>query len=285
MHFGLAPSGMGMLGDARTLAEIAREAEEFGWDGFFLEDYVLHQTPLEGVIYDPWITLTAIAMRAERIRFGAMVTPLSRRRPWKVAREAVTLDHLSGGRLILGVGLGDENASDFADVGEVTDAKERARMLDEGIEILIGLWSGKPFSFNGEYYHIDNVTMIPPPLQTPRIPIWVGGFWPSKGPMRRAARLDGICAGKRNEDGSLDNLTVEEVRTVKKYIDERRTSTAPFDIVQGGTTPGDNPEAARNQLAPFVEAGVSWWVEFIGPENGTLDALRTRIRQGPPRLE
>ena len=283
MRYGLAPAGLGMLGDARTLAELAHEAERAGWDGFFLEDYVMHPQPLEGAIYDPWIALTAIAMRTERIRFGALVTALSRRRPWQVAREAVTLDHLSGGRLIVGVGLG-ESENDFANVGEVTDVKQRARMLDEGIEILVGFWSGKPFSYEGEYYSIDNVTMVPAPVQTPRIPIWVGGFWPSKGPMRRAARLDGICPGKRNEDGSLDMMSVEDVRAMKLYIDGYRTSSAPFDIIQGGKTPGDDPEAARSQLAPFVEVGVTWWVEFIGPENGTLDAMRIRIRQGPPRL-
>lgn len=285
MRYGLAPSMMGMSGDARTLAELASLAEQTGWDGFFLEDYVIHNNPYEAVIYDAWIALTAIAMRTERLRIGAMVTPLSRRRPWKLARETVTLDHLSNGRLIVGVGLGDLNDRGFAQVGEVTDGRQRARMLDEGLDVLVGLWSGRPFSYSGEYYQVDEITFLPPPLQSPRIPIWVGGVWPHKGPMRRAARWDGVCPYKVNEDGTFDAMTPADVRALKTFIEAHRVTPAAFDIVQGGWTPGDDLERARAMVRPFVEAGATWWVEFISPEHGDLDVMRTRIKQGPPRIE
>jgi alkanesulfonate monooxygenase SsuD/methylene tetrahydromethanopterin reductase-like flavin-dependent oxidoreductase (luciferase family) len=285
MRYGLAPNMMGMNGDARTLAELASLAEEAGWDGFFLEDYVIHNNPYEAVIYDAWIALTAIAMHTERLRIGALVTPLSRRRPWKLARETVTLDRLSNGRLIVGVGLGDLNDRGFAQVGEVMDGKQRARMLDEGLDVLVGLWSGQPFSYCGEYYQVDEITFVPQPLQSPRIPIWVGGVWPHKGPMRRAARWDGVCPYKVNEDGTFDAMTPADVRALKAFIEAHRVTPAPFDIVQGGWTPGEDLEQARAMVRPFVEAGATWWVEFISPEHGDLDVMRTRIKQGPPRIE
>ena len=137
----------------------------FDWDAISIES--------AGLMYDPWLTLTAIAMNTKRVRIGAVLTPLSRRRPWKLARETVTLDHLSNGRLILPVGLGALDDGGFTKVGEVTDRKVRSQLLDEGLEILTGLWSGEPFSFHGQRYHIEEMTFLPPALQSPRIPIWV----------------------------------------------------------------------------------------------------------------
>jgi alkanesulfonate monooxygenase SsuD/methylene tetrahydromethanopterin reductase-like flavin-dependent oxidoreductase (luciferase family) len=193
MKYGLNLPNGGACGDARTLAEFAHLAEEAGWDGVFLEDYIVWQSHQDVPTYDPWVALAAMALRTERIRLGTQVTPLPRRRPWKLARETVTLDHLSNGRLILGVGLGDPTDGNFNQFEEVTDLKARARMLDEALDVLVGLWSGEPFSYRGEYYHVDEITLLPRPVQTPRIPIWVGGGWPLKGPARRAARWDGAC--------------------------------------------------------------------------------------------
>ena len=126
-------------------------------------------------MYDPWLMLAAIALRTKHVRIGAMLTPPSRRRPWKLARETVTLDHLSNGRLILPVGLGALDDGGFTKVNEVTDRKQRAELMEESLEILTGLWSGKPFSFHGQHYNIAEVTFLPPPVQSPRIPIWVVG--------------------------------------------------------------------------------------------------------------
>ena len=170
MHFGIHLPIFGPYGDALRLADLAAEAEEAGWDGFFLWDAVANALPL----VDPWVALTAIALNTKRIRLGPLVTPLSRRRPWKVARETVSLDHLSHGRLILGAGSGGD-PEEFDDLGEARDPKIRAAMLEEGLEVLINLWSGKTFTFEGSYYHIQTAQFLPRPLQSPRIPIWVGG--------------------------------------------------------------------------------------------------------------
>src|SRR5213595_3084301 len=151
MRYGVNCSIMDELGDIRTLVELARDAEAAGWDGFFIWDTLLFARRERQPLVDPWIALTAIAMSTERVRLGTAVTPLSRRRPWKLAREAVTLDHLSGGRLTLGVGLGDLNDPGFGRVGEVTDARPRGAMLDEALDVLAGLWSGEPFSYQGRH--------------------------------------------------------------------------------------------------------------------------------------
>jgi alkanesulfonate monooxygenase SsuD/methylene tetrahydromethanopterin reductase-like flavin-dependent oxidoreductase (luciferase family) len=186
MKYGLTLANAGVGGDARTLAEFAALAEASGWDGVFLEDYIVHHSAADAPTYDPWVALAAMALRTERILIGTSVTPLSRRRPWKVARETATLDHLSNGRLILGVGVGDVGDPGFGRVGEETDTKRHASMLDEALDVLVGLWSGQPFQYHGEHYHVEDVTFLPRPLQEPRIPIWVGGGYPLLGPMRRA---------------------------------------------------------------------------------------------------
>ncbi len=284
MHYGLTVPNVGMFGDARMLADLAQEAEEAGWDGFFLWDTIHYLADNSEGVCDPWIALAAIAMRTERVRIGPMVTPLARRRPWKLARETVSLDRLSNGRLILGVGLGDTADRGITHVGEATDAKERATLLDEGLEVLTGLWSGQPFSYHGEHYRVSEITFLPPPVQSPRIPIWVGGYWPRKGPLQRAMHWDGACFGKANEDGSLGDMEAEDVQALKTYVDAHRSATTSFDIVRGGETSGDDVEQARAMLKPLAEAGVTWWLESIGPWRGSLDDVHKRIQQGPTRI-
>ncbi len=276
MQYGLTlPTSL----DARTLAELAHEAEEIGWDGIFYWDVIFGN--------DPWVALAAVAMRTERIRMGTMLTPLSRRRPWKLACETVTLDHLSNGRLILPVGLGAPDTG-FDKVGEETDRKTRAKMLDEGLDVLTGLWSGQPFSYSGEHYHVQDVTFSPTPLQSPRIPIWVVGAWPRMKSMRRVLRYDGVLPMKMNDDGSFAQMTPADIQTMKTFIDERRSQTTPFDIVMEGETPGDDREKAAAIVRPLAEAGVTWWLEAVwaSPESqGGLEGMRTRIKQGPPRVD
>src|SRR5262245_52646475 len=186
MRYGFILSG----GDVATLVELAVEAEAAGWDGVFYWDGI-YIASME-LMYDPWVVLAAIALRTEHVRMGAILTPLSRRRPWKLARETVTVDHLSGGRLIVPVGLGTLDDGGFGKVGEPTDRKTRAQLLDEGLAIMTGLWSGQPFSFQGQHYHVEEMTFLPPPLQTPRIPVWVVGAWPSMKSMERVLRYDGL---------------------------------------------------------------------------------------------
>lgn len=183
MKFGIYLPNFGTYGDVRALANLARDAEQSGWDGFYIWDHIAGE---HMPIVDPWVGLAAAALQTERIRIGTTVTPLPRRRPWKLARETVSLDHLSGGRLTLGVGIGLGQA-EWNDLGEQTDLKQRGAMLDEGLQVLTGLWSGEPFSFSGQYYQVKEAHFLPKPVQQPRIPIWVGGFWPNKAPFRRAA--------------------------------------------------------------------------------------------------
>jgi alkanesulfonate monooxygenase SsuD/methylene tetrahydromethanopterin reductase-like flavin-dependent oxidoreductase (luciferase family) len=261
-------------GVPRTVAELAREAEEAGWDGVFYWDGI-SLGAME--TYDPWVVMAAMAMRTERVRVGAMLTPPARRRPWKLARETMTLDHLSGGRLVLPVGLGAVDDGGFGKVGEPTDRKVRARLLDESLEILTGLWSGEPFSYEGEHYRLEEMTFLPRPVQSPRIPIWVVGAWPSKKSMDRALRYDGILAYTTRGE-----VTPEDIREIKRYVEENREGGDPFDIVWEGETPGDDPDRVASIAGPFAEAGVTWWIE--SPWSLAGEALRARIEQGPPSI-
>ena len=270
-------------GDLQTLIELAVEAEEAGWDGIFYWDGIYIEGA--GPMYDPWVVLAATAMRTKRVKIGAVLTPVSRRRPWKLARETMTVDHLSHGRLIIPVGLGALEDAGFAKVGEPTDRKIRAQLLDEGLEILTGLWSGEPFSFHGHHYHVEELTFLPPPVQSPRIPIWVVGAWPRMKSMQRVLRYDGLLPTKINADGSPGDVTPADLQAMKAYIDEHRTQTTPFDIVWEGETPGDDREQSVSIVRPWADAGATWWMEARWGSPVRLDEARTRIRQGPPRIE
>ena len=261
-------------GDARVAADYARLAEQAGWDGFFVWE------PVWGI--DAWVSLTAAAMTTERIRLGTLLSPLPIMRPWKLASETVTLDHLSGGRVILAVGLGAPDTG-FAAFGEVTDRKTRAELLDEGLDVLTGLWRGQPFSYQGKHYQLSPTEFSPPPppLQQPRIPIWVVGAWPYPRSMRRALRFDGILPSVLDENGAR-NANLDELRAIRDYVREQR-GDEPFDIVVEGTTPGDDPLRAAEQTGAWQEAGATWWIEAMW-ETPQLDAVRRRIEQGPPRV-
>jgi alkanesulfonate monooxygenase SsuD/methylene tetrahydromethanopterin reductase-like flavin-dependent oxidoreductase (luciferase family) len=266
-------------GNARAAADLARQAEESGWDGFFVWEAVWST--------DAWISLTAAAMVTRRIRLGTMLTAISRMRPWKLASETATLDDLSGGRVILSVGLGAPDTG-FKEFGEVTDRKTRAELLDEGLDILTGLWNGQPFQYNGKHYHIKPIRFPhtpPPPIQKPRIPIWVVGAWPRPKSMRRVLRYDGLLPAATGKTGKVEmrRATPEEISQMKIWIDQRRTEPTPFDIVVEGTTPGDDPSGAADIVRPYAESGATWWLEARWGDSDQEHVLE-RIRQGPPHL-
>jgi alkanesulfonate monooxygenase SsuD/methylene tetrahydromethanopterin reductase-like flavin-dependent oxidoreductase (luciferase family) len=267
------------LSDARSTADMAAIAESVGWDAIFVAD-----SPW-GI--DPWVTLAAVAMRTNTLRFGTMLTPLSRRRPWKLASETATLDNLSNGRLILSVGLGAIDTG-FEAFGEKIDRKTRAELLDEGLDIVTGLWHGQPFAYDGKHYHIQPTTFFPPPppVQTPRIPIWVVGSWPRERSMARVLRYDGLLPAKISPDGQFEYPTADDLRAMVTYLAERRTLTKPLDVVMEGRTSGDpaDKQAAVDKILPYAEAGATWWLEsmWMAP-NSPEDVLR-RIRQGPPSI-
>jgi alkanesulfonate monooxygenase SsuD/methylene tetrahydromethanopterin reductase-like flavin-dependent oxidoreductase (luciferase family) len=286
VKYGLDMASAGAAGDAHTMGELAQIAEESGWDGIFLEDYIIWQSHLDVPTYDPWITLATMAMRTQRIRLGTMVTPIARRRPWKLAQELVTLDHLSNGRMILGVGLGDTGESigtdlSFAHFGEVLDLKKRARLLDEGIEVITRVWRGEQFSFNGEFYNIHDVQMLPQPVQQPRIPIWVGGGYPNRGPVTRTLRWDGSCLYKQKGHW----MQPEDVRALRERVITQRGTTDGYDITVGGAPRWEDEQKQRAYLESVASEGVTWWHEYVPPDVGDFEVQRKMIERGPLRID
>ncbi|HKP87807.1 MAG TPA: LLM class flavin-dependent oxidoreductase [Blastocatellia bacterium] len=265
--------------DIGNMCGLAAEAEQAGWDGIFIADALSMDLPW----FDPWIAMGAMAMKTERIRIGTMIAAVPRRRPWKMAREAVTIDQISKGRLILGVGLG---AADFdggfSKVGEPVDLKTRAELLDEGLDIMAGLWTGKPFSFKGEHYQVDKLKMLPATVQSPRVPIWVVGVWPKEKSMRRTIKWDGVIPQKYKGTPS-DIPTADFYRPIKDYVAEHHPHPDRFDIIAGGVTPGRSKKRAIEKVRPFMEAGATWWTESDWSAN--MKKTLERIRQGPPRPE
>ena len=238
------------LMDPRRLAELARRAEDGGWDGFFLWDHLIYRPPVRAVA-DPWVALAAIAFATERIRLGPLVTPLSRRRVHKLARETVTLDHLSAGRLTLGVGLGSDRSGEIERFGEVADRRERARLLDDGLSKLCDYWNGG---------------LEPPPVQRPRIPIWTAARWPSRKPLRRAARWDGLFPIELPGPDALAVLDAE-VRGL------RQDDAGPLDLVVE-ISRGEDP-------GPWQAAGATWVLTSFGSqprESEVLDAIEAGPR-------
>jgi len=275
MQFGLDVPTTGAYADARVQARLALEAEAAGWDGFFIWDTLLGPE----AIIDPWIALTAIALHTSRLKIGLLALPLPRHRPWLVAGQLANLDQLSSGRMICAVGLGYAE-SIYTSFGEEGSAQVRAKKLNEGLQILTGLWEQESFSFAGEYYTVKDVTLHSRPVQSPRIPLWVVGGWPRHASLRRAARWDGVCLqGIDIETGAL-LYTQEEVRECVAYVRAQRTSAAPFEIVMSGETPLDR-EQGREMVRPFQEAGATWWIEAA--YGLSFDEFRERIRSGPPR--
>jgi alkanesulfonate monooxygenase SsuD/methylene tetrahydromethanopterin reductase-like flavin-dependent oxidoreductase (luciferase family) len=271
------PTG-GECGDPRFLVELAELAEESGWDGVVLEDYVLYQGEPAAPTCNTWVALAAIAVRTRRLRLIVEVTPLARRRPWNVAREAAGVDQLSEGRMILGVGLGDIGQivvdASFTHFGEAREARHRAELLDEGLEIIAGLWTGGPFSFEGMQFSIAEVTFLPKPVQEPRIPIWIGGGYPNPRPVQRALRWDGACLYKA---GGGD-MTADDVRDLRSRAGDR-----PFTIAVGGRQREEDWEAEREHIAGVLEAGADWWVEWVAPAE--RETMRAAVLRGPLRID
>ena len=289
MRFAINVPNFGDFADTRAFAELARRTEAAGWDGLFVWDHVVHHKRLRREIADPWILLTAAALATSRIRLGAMITPVARRRVSKLAREVTTLDRLSDGRMIFGAGLGAPLDDEYATFGESADPRVLAARLDEGLAALNLLWSGEQVSFRGEHVIVDDVAFHPVPVQRPRVPIWIGGYWPNKAPMRRAARWDG-AAPIIDREADLAGLppSAAEVREVSEFIAGCRAESgrgdAPFDLLVGGASPAD-AEAAGDIMGGLAEAGATWWQECSprGEQLERLEPILRRAEAGPPR--
>lgn len=254
MQYAVSLPNFDVHADPRVLARLARDAEAAGWDGFFIWDHILFD-PYGGIaLSDPWVALAAIALGTERIRIGTMVTPLPRRRPWKLAREAVSLDHLSGGRLILGVGLGDPVREEFAWLGEETDNRVRAKKLDEGLAIVTGLWSGEKFAYEGEQYQVKETIFLPRPVQSPRIPIWVAGAWPTRrrSAAPRAGTASSRCGGRA---GSRRSCCARSSPTFGRTAPARGLSTSSIAGRRRATTARPAPRSSRTPPTPARPGG------------------------------
>ncbi len=283
MKYGINLPNFGWFGDIDTLVEIAIEAEESGWDGFFLWDHMLVFKQEEMVLpfADPWIALTAIACNTKKIRLGPLITPIPRRRPWKVAREAVSLDHVSKGRLVLGLAIGAPPDVEFDYFGEESDSRIRAEMLEEGLDIITGLWSGEPYSHQGTHYQLKEMTFFPKPKQEPRIPIWIGGGVPHKTPFKRAARYDGVAPVHSKWPEPVTPQLLEEVLEI---IKTERGNLKDYDVVICGATTGTDSNKDRETVESWVHAGATWFQEDINGMRAEIDVLRERIRAGPPQV-
>jgi hypothetical protein len=274
MQYGMVLPG----GSATEQLEQAILAEQAGWDGVFVWEAAY------GV--DAWSLLAAIAARTSHVRLGTMLTPLPWRRPWKVASQVVTLDQLSGGRAILAVGVG-ATSTDLPSTGEVTDLRERAERLDEGIDLIRTLWEGGS-AYAGRHYRYEaernDLVSAAQPVQG-RIPIWVVAVWPRPRSLRRVLRCDGVIPQYRAE-GQEDYLgSPQDLRDLLAWLSEHGAA-ADLDVIADGETPADDRGAAAARVAAWADAGCTWWLEtrwgMTGEQADQMQQVRERLAAGPP---
>ncbi len=258
-------------GDATDVATMATVAEQSGWDGLFVWEGIY------GV--DAWVSLAAAAIGTTTLRLGTLLTPVSRRKPWELAGQVATLDRLSSGRVTLSVGLGAPDTG-FSNFGEQTDRRTRAELLDEGLEIMCGLWSGEPVTFTGKHYSIapNDFPAIKHVVQQPRPPVWCVGALQSTKSMERALRWDGLLP-QVVVDGTARQATIEELASAMPSI-RTNIGNRPYDIVVEGSNQEHSPAA-------WADTGATWWVESLwdamhGPD--PVAASLDRLREGPPPL-
>ena len=289
MRFSINIPNFGDFADPRTVATVAAAAEQAGWDGLFVWDHIVHDKAkrLGQPFGDPWMLLTAAALATSRLKLGTMVTPIARRRPEQLARQVANLDVLSGGRVIFCAGVGGPVEDEFGSFGDTTDEVVLAERLDEGLALLQRYWTGEQVNHHGRHYDVWDVTLLPTPVQRPRPPVWIGGFWPHRRPMRRAARWDGAVP-LFTTAGHGRIPPVDQVRELAAYIGEHRKGSdgVSFELVLGGASPAD-PAEARDTIARLADAGATWWDERQLQSSDDLyrqiPVLR-RIEQGPPCL-
>jgi alkanesulfonate monooxygenase SsuD/methylene tetrahydromethanopterin reductase-like flavin-dependent oxidoreductase (luciferase family) len=261
MKFGLHVPNFGPFAEPAAIGELAAAAEASGWSGFFVWDHVARD---EGSfpMCDPWIALAVAAVATERLRLGPLVTPLARRRPWNVAREVATLDHLSGGRMVLGVGLGVSRGPEFHDFSEEPDPRIRGDLLDEGLHIIRAAWTGEPVTHSGRHHRVDGVAILPPPVQS-RVPIWGATERLTGRPVRRAATLDGVFPF-----GLAPPQAGELLGEIARH---RPAGLDGFDLIAGGD----------EDWAAWREAGATWWLRVL-PWRESLQSARAIVDAGPP---
>lgn len=281
-------------GEPARLVELALVAEQAGWDGFFIWDHLVLESGGRVALVDATVTLGALAQATSRLTLGAMITPLARRRPWKVAKELATLDHLSGGRMVFGAGLGEPADLEFAAFGEDPAAAARAERLDEGLTVFDTLVRGERMSYDGRHYRLENVQLAPPARQRPRMPVWIAASLPARAGLRRAARWDGVVpvqiparvqAGDVHASAGWPDWWPEPAtfaEAVRWVTAARGGVTTGFDFVASGRVAGLPPGAAQARVQAFAEVGATWWFDWVDEAPGTFDATVKAIAAGPP---
>ena len=273
LRYGLYLPAFGPFGDPAVLVDLALRAEASGWDGVFLWDHLVHDAL---PIADPWATLGAIAQATRDLRFGPMVTPLPRRRPWVVARHASALSRLSGGRLILGTGLGSDEFGDLSRFGEPTRLPTLSAMYDEGLEVVRGVWSGRPFRHDGQHYHVTLGEGVRDPHP---IPVWVASLTSHPRVMRRAAGCDGIFPIRENRILAPDEVAGLLTELRRAGLSEGRA----FDIAVAGNASPAWQEPVTADLAGLTQAGMTWWMESL-IHFDPLELSLEIVDAGPPRV-
>jgi alkanesulfonate monooxygenase SsuD/methylene tetrahydromethanopterin reductase-like flavin-dependent oxidoreductase (luciferase family) len=289
MRFSVNIPNFGDFADPRAVATVAAAAEQAGWDALFVWDHVVHdKRQRRGQPFgDPWMLLTAAALATSRLRLGTLVTPVARRRPEQLARQVATLDGLSAGRVIFSAGLGGPIEDEFGSFGEPTEPTVLGERLDEGLDLLRRYWSGEPVNHHGRHFQVRDVTLLPASVQRPRPPVWIGGFWPHRRPIQRAARWDGVVPlFVTARHGHVP--PVDEVRALVAYLRGLRADRPddPFEVVLGGASPADHARA-RDVIGPLVDAGATWWDERqlqTSDDVHRLGPVLRRIQHGPPSM-
>ena len=280
--------------DPRILVDLAKMTEAAGWDGYFICDHLLLDPDGWLPLADPSIALGAIAAVTNKVIIGSMVTPVSRRRPWKLAKEFATLDQLSNGRGRIGIGLGGLD-QEFSNFGEEPNKKILAGKTDEGMEIIEQLHTGEAVNYDGKTYQLRNARLLPRPEQRPRIPVWVAAMLPFKAGQRRAAKWDGIMPhvmppnlDETQDTSGLDlriafSPSPEQIREVTEFAAGLRDSDEPFDVVASGVTYGLEEDEVAGRLRAYEEAGATWWCEWLDcGRPDTLEEVQAQIQAGPP---
>lgn len=270
MHYGIEIVPFAEFGNPHVVVQLAQAAEAAGWEGLWVWDHI--NFPYG--VGDPWVILSAVAGSTKRLKLCPGVAPLPRYRPHVLARLLSSLDILSEGRLIFGAGLGGVE-EEFTVFGEPGEVKIRAAMTDEGLEVLAQLWSGEPVTHHGKYYTVEGVTLLPTPVQKPRIPIWIGGE--SRPAMRRAARWDGWMIGTVNEKSEIIKTPAQLAAQVA-YIQQHRSREAPFTVAIDGITQPDESALPRE----YEDTGANWWFEVLFGLRGSLEDMLARVKAGPP---
>lgn len=269
MRYGIEVVPFGDYSDPREVVRLAQAAEAAGWEALALWDHVLFPAGAG----DPWVTLAAVATATRRLKLITAVAPLPRYRPHLLARTLAALDILSEGRVIFGTGLG--VAFDLAPFGDPTNAPTLAAMLDEGLELMTGLWAGEPLTHQGRFYQAEAARLVPTPVQRPRVPIWIGGDSPAA--LRRAARWDGWVIGTIDEQCQITKPP-ERVAEQVAALRQHRAGATPLEVVVDGASPAGDPTLPE----AYARAGATWWLEAIFLSRGSAEEMLTRISAGPP---